>query len=50
MDRLPFSPPNVWRAIQEAGGPEALKPPRRRVAPLREAVRVDNTATAGVGR
>jgi len=27
MDRLPFAPPNVWRAIEAAGGPGALKKP-----------------------
>ena len=48
MDRLPFSAPNVWRAIQEAGGPKALQPPRRRAATTLEPARVDRAAV-GVG-
>ena len=28
MDRLPFSPPNVWRAIQDAGKLSKPTPPR----------------------
>ena len=27
MDRLPFSPPKVWKAIQQAGGPASLASP-----------------------
>jgi hypothetical protein len=50
MDRLPFSPANVWKAIQLAGGPEALKPPRPFAAPPREPFEPGAMAAGGVGR
>ena len=49
MDRLPFSPPNVWKVIRDAGGPRSLKPPRRRAAAPGESAQVGSAATAGVG-
>ncbi len=38
MDSLPFSPPRVWRAIQEAGGPGALSKPPAPTRPKQEEV------------
>lgn len=32
MDRLPFSPPRVWRALREADGGRKPEPPRERAA------------------
>ena len=49
MDRLPFSPPNVWRAVQAAGGRKALKPPRGPLAPRRRPAAADASAPPGVG-
>ena len=50
MDRLPFSPPNVWRAIQRAGGAEALKPPRLPASPARATAKAATAAAAGADR